>query len=159
MVKGTDAATKASLEAAVRSFTQSEVALGEFVIAAQRFRSAAESLAESQVGLERLHAPVLESVDIQRTMAAELQALAQSLGTAAAVVSSLDPERFWSSFSSLETVMTRMVDDHSRGLEEQARQLAETRRVASHARAIALIVLLVSVITLGIVTQVFIALL
>lgn len=127
MTENGDVNSRASFEAAVRSFTDAEVALGEFVTAAQRFRSASDSLERAQAGLELTREPVLESLETLKLMAAELERTSASMGSTAEVLAQLDPNRFWSSFSEVQGAVTV-------GLKAGSDEHADLQRLVVHAR-------------------------
>lgn len=142
MTENADASSRASFEAAVRSFTDAEVALGEFVTAAQRFRSASESIERAQAALELTREPVLESLETLKSMAAELERTSASMGSSAEVLAQLDPNRFWSSFSEVQGAITV-------GLQTSADQHAELRQLVVQARATSVVAMVLAAASLG----------
>lgn len=142
MTNGADQSRDA-FAAAVRTFTESEVALGEFVAAAHRFRSASQSLEQAQSALELTRDPVLQAIDTLRAMAEDLQVTSASLRGAAETLAKLDPERFWTAFSSLETQSS---SNHATVVAE----LGGLSRIAGQVRLLVSAGLLVSLAATGI---------
>ena len=102
MTDQVDDATRNSLEAAVRSFTDAEIALREIVAAAQRFRTASESLDQAQATLEATNGAAMETVATLRGLAARLDDVSGSLASAALTLTAVDPPRLWTSIGAIE---------------------------------------------------------
>lgn len=137
-----DPGSRQSFEAAVRSFTEAEVALGEFVAAAQRFRSASESIERAQAGLELTREPVVEAIATLQAIAVELQGTATAMRSSAEVLAQLEPDRFWTTFAEL------------RGATDRASAANETEhvrliRLAEPSRILAAASLAVALASLG----------
>ena len=138
-----DPGSRQSFEAAVRSFTEAEVALGEFVAAAQRFRSASESIERAQAGLELTREPVVEAIaTLHAAIAVELQGTATAMRSSAEVLAQLEPDRFWTTFAEL------------RGATDRASAANETEhvrliRLAEPSRILAAASLAVALASLG----------
>lgn len=162
-----DAATRESFEAAVRSFTEAELALGEIVNAAQRFRSASDAIVDARAALDVSHESLVATMETLRAMASEMERLSASLAAAASVLAALDPERVWSSFAQLESAVGQSSQELARQIETSvadmaaaskaasdnlAREIGQVRRLAVHARAAA-----VTAVALGIATTVLLA--
>lgn len=149
MTANGDANSRESFEAAVRSFTAAEVALGEFVTAAQRFRSASEAMERAQTGLELTREPILESLEVMTSMAAELERTSASMGSTAKVLAELDPNRFWSSFSEVKDAVSEVKGAVATHASRSADQHAELRRLAMQTRLVGATAAILSAASIG----------
>ena len=128
MTEPTDAATKETYEAAIRSFTEAEIALREIVAALQRYRSASDTVVEAGGTLNASRDALLATLDTLETTAAEMVRVSSGLGQATAVIAAIDQERFWASFAQLESATSSSSDALAQSVASSTERLADDLR-------------------------------
>src|SRR4051812_12587056 len=142
MTDHANAGARESYEAAVRSFTQAEVALGELLTAAQRFQSASTSIEQAQAGLELTREPPGDAIETGKAVARELEQASASLRSTSTVFAKLDPDRFWASLDALTAGVASATQSN-------ALENSRLQRLAMQTRAIAVAGLVFALLAFG----------